>query len=244
MTADDGSKSVPSHQRCVPGSVNIPIAKFPSTASLPSNLDATQAVTEVVDSFNKALAAQDFGAIAKLFADGDYSYWRDHLALTWKFRTVQSRPRVQEFLESSAKSKDGLRLKKIELDLSSPAKKPATGAIDAAGDVTAIMFYITLDTVLGTGAGYVRLVHQDDGWKIYTLYTRLQGIKGHEEGSGGRRPPGVQHGGQPGRKNWAERREAETNHEDGLEPVVLIVGMSHPLCSYTYLGIQEIHIQD
>lgn len=49
-------------------------------------------------------------------------------------------------------------------------------------------------------------------------------LKGHEKTVGNNRLHGIAHGGQPGRKNWQERRTAMENFEDGNEPTVLILG--------------------
>ena len=67
----------------------------------------------------------------------------------------------------------------------------------------------------------------DDGgeWKAFTLFTAMHELKGHEETTKLNRPHGIAHGGQPGRKNWAERRTAMENFEGDLEPIVLIIGM-------------------
>ncbi|ROT37079.1 hypothetical protein SODALDRAFT_351447 [Sodiomyces alkalinus F11] len=49
-------------------------------------------------------------------------------------------------------------------------------------------------------------------------------IRGHEEATLGRRAVGVEYGDKPGRKNWAERRQAESEWQDGREPAVIILG--------------------
>ena len=52
----------------------------------------------------------------------------------------------------------------------------------------------------------------------------MYSLTGHEEITGANRALGVQHGGNPGRKNWQERRDAIENFEFDLEPTVLILG--------------------
>jgi len=81
--------------------------------------------------------------------------------------------------------------------------------------------WFSIDTPKAFGAGHMRV---RDG-KIWTLLTSMNGIKGHEESVGTRRPQGVTHGIQTGRKNWLELREQE-NAELGYsqQPYVLIVG--------------------
>lgn len=208
--------------RPVPGSFNIPVAKFPSvTESASSTTSPFEAASTLVDTFNLALEKNDFATLSNLFVEG--GYWRDHLALTWAFRTASTRTAILNFLQSSSQSRDGFRLRKIALDNSTAVRAPKLAPLDPAGEVVGLQFFITVETVLGTGSGLVNLVAQEGEWKIFTLYTRLEALRGHEEAINGRRVPGVQHGGRPGRKNWAERREAGSNFSSN-EPAVIIVG--------------------
>lgn len=213
---------VPSHMRTVPGSVNIPIAKFPSAPKTTETVDAAKVAGELVDAFNQTVHSGDYAAVSNLFVDG--GYWRDHLALSWVFRTVQTPVKIREYLENCAKSKDGFRLKKIAVDDGASVKAPKILPIDASGNVLGIQFFVKVETVLGTGLGLVRLAEQDGQWKIFTLYTRLEELKGHEEAINERRPKGAEHGGKPGRKNWAEKRALAADFKDGSEPTVLVVG--------------------
>ncbi|KAF4122846.1 Flavin-binding monooxygenase-like [Geosmithia morbida] len=213
---------IPSHQRPVPGSVNIPMAKYPVAKSPAADTDATQVASDLVSAFNAALEKNDADALSSLFADN--AYWRDHLAVTWAFRTLSTPPTIKEFLQAASKSRDGLRLKRIAVDGSSDVGAPAVASIDDRGDVKGVRFFLSVETVIGSGRGLVNLVQQDGKWNIFTLYTRLEELKGHEESINARRPVGVQHGGRPGRKNWAERRHAEKEFTSDNEPAVLIIG--------------------
>lgn len=217
--------SVPSYMRSLPGSVNIPLAKFPASPASPpaSSPDASQAAKSLLESFNKAIASADFPAVARLFVED--GYWRDHLALSWQFRTVQSPSKIAEFLEGAATSKDGLRLTKLSVDESTVVRAPRFAPIDAEGSVSGIQLFIQVETRLGSGLGLARLALHHGEWKIFTLYTRLDELRGFGSPLGSRRPKGVEHGGKPGRKNWAERRAAAANFRDGNEPAVLIIGM-------------------
>jgi hypothetical protein len=60
-------------------------------------------------------------------------------------------------------------------------------------------------------------------WKVWTLFTKLEEIKGAEESTGGRRGWGVEHGGLAGRRNWAERRKEEGEFRE-KGPEVLVIG--------------------
>lgn len=215
---------IPSHMRPVPGSVNIAVASFPPARKSNKALPPSAIAEEFVDTFNKALEKKELGDLSRSFLrDG---FWRDHLALTWEFRTVQGPADVLQFLNGSAKSRDGLRIQRISVDTSNTVRAPRLAPVDADGEVMGIQFFLTIDTVIGTGQGLVRLVEENDQWKIFTLYTRLEELKGHEQAIFDKRPTGVNHGGQPGRTNWADKRAAAANYTDGSEPAVLVLGTS------------------
>lgn len=223
MTVADKQNPAPSHMRTVPGSFNIDVAKFPSV-NLPAGVvDAAKVASDLVEAVNQALQKSDYKTLSSYFVQT--GYWRDHLALTWTFRTIHSPPLILDFLQSSSGSRDGFRLKEITVDCSSGAKSPKVAPLDAAGDVTGVQFFITLKTAIGAGSGLIKLVHEGGNWQIFTLYTRLEELQGYEEPINVRRSRGVQHGGNPGRKNWAERRQAEADFTSG-NPTVLVLGKS------------------
>ncbi|KAH6693892.1 hypothetical protein F5X68DRAFT_228300 [Plectosphaerella plurivora] len=93
------------------------------------------------------------------------------------------------------------------------------------GDTTpGVEFFFTLRTSLATGRGVCRLAEDQGKWKIFTLYTRINDLNDCPRAIGPHRPKGVEHGGQPGRKNWNDRRRAAVDFENGQEPVALIIG--------------------
>ncbi|RJE24726.1 monooxygenase [Aspergillus sclerotialis] len=221
MAAAAVESAIPSHMRPAPGSVNIHVAKFPPATKSASTIDPAAVASNLVRSFNQALYNNDFTALSHLFVDG--GYWRDHLALTWAFRTVHTPSAILDFLWSASRSKDGFRLRKIAIDDTTDIKAPKLAPIDTSGQLSGVQFFITLETVIGAGTGLVSLVEQGGEWKIFTLYTRLEELCGHEEAVNKRRSQGVQHGGRPGRKNWAERRQEEAEFTSS-NPAVLIAG--------------------
>lgn len=101
--------------------------------------------------------------------------------------------------------------------------------MDSDGKVHTVQAFLTVETDIGRGSGVVRLVQYHGAWKVFTLYTFLRELKGHEEQVGGRRPNGVAHGEHLSRKNWLDRRKAEENFENCEEPTVLILGRFHIL---------------
>ena len=141
--------------------------------------------------------------------------------------------------------KDGCRLKRVEIDRSSELRKPTITGFDGKGNVQGVQTFLTTESDVGRGLGVVRLVQQDGELKVFTLFTSMRELKGHEESINSRRPEGVAHGGQPGRKNWLERRVADENFENS-EPTVLILGAGQggltPAARLKMLGVPTLII--
>ncbi|KAI0465993.1 hypothetical protein F4859DRAFT_339360 [Xylaria cf. heliscus] len=206
-------EQVPSSQRAVPGSINIPIAPWPATANIDEKTtDALAISSQVIDSFNQSLEKKDYKAIADLFVDN--GYWRDQLGVTWNLRTAKGKEKIINLLQG------GHHLVSVNIDRSSPCS-----IVDLRydGSVRGIQFFIAVTTQFSSGRGVVRLVQESGQWKIWIFHTSAEKLKDHEEAVGPNRPSGVQHGEWAGRKNWVERRQVESNFEDS-EPDVLIVG--------------------
>lgn len=110
---------------------------------------------------------------------------------------------------------------------------------------TGVQTFLTTESDVGHGLGVARLVQQDGKLKAFTLFTSMRELKGHEETTHSRRPEGVSHGGQPGRKNWLERRVADENYENS-EPTVLILGAGQggltPAARLKMLGVDALII--
>ncbi|KAF2625670.1 FAD/NAD(P)-binding domain-containing protein [Macroventuria anomochaeta] len=205
---------LPSYKRVEPGSVDIPLGKFPvSPSSIPT--ECQQVAQSIIKQFNQALVEKDYASLAGLFLE--HGYWRDHLAVSWQLRTVKSPAGIAGFLQ------EGCRLTRVSIDTSSAFRSPHVSNIDGFGDVKGIEFCIDVETEVGVGRGLVRLAEQQMQWKIFTFFTTLEELCGYEEPLNHRRTPGVAHGGDPNRKNWLEKRQAAQNFED-REPKVLIIG--------------------
>ena len=115
-------------------------------------------------------------------------------------------------------------MKSLALDKSSALRSPAATVLDADGQVHIVQAFLTVETDVGNGAGIVRLAQDDGKWKVFTLFTFLKELRGHEELAARKRPFGVEHGERASRKNWLDRRNEEKNFEEGQEPTVLILG--------------------
>lgn len=212
---------VPSYNRVEPGSERLEAAAYP-VSNAPPEKDVHKIVSEWAKSLNTSLSGQNYDSLKQLFLPG--SCWRDQLGLSWDYHTFHGPEKIISFLKSSPR---GSRIKSISIDDSSTLHSPHVSAADFNGEVKGVESFLNIETDVGKGPGIVRLLQdQQDGgkWKAFTLFTAMHELKGHEETTRGNRPLGVTHGGEPGRKNWQERRMATENFEGDLEPIVLILG--------------------
>ncbi|KAJ5701725.1 hypothetical protein N7488_009273 [Penicillium malachiteum] len=206
--------SIPSKDRIELGSTDIPIGILPKT-STSTPVDPDGIASALITKLTEGIAKKDSAAVAALFIEN--SYWRDHLCLSWAFRTLKGSEPLSKFAVESSSSV------KFEIDRSSPFKAPHAGPIDAFGEVNGLESFVKVTTSFGTGTGVVRIAQQGDEWKLFTIFTTLLEITNHEEVINERRPAGVQHGAYQGRQNWQDRRNEDINQE-GKDPAVVIVG--------------------
>lgn len=212
---------LPSHNRIEPGSSQLQAATYPGTHPV-DTVDAKAVAPQWVEDLNRALSSQDYDSFKHLFLEG--SCWRDQLGLSWDYHTLHGPEKMAAFLKSGSSSS---RIKSLHIDDSNSIRQPNVSPMDFNGKLHGVTSFLTVETDVGRGRGLVRLMQdpKDGGkWKAFTLFTAMLELKGHEETVNGKRPHGVEHGGQPGRKNWQERRHAVENFEDGNEPTVLILG--------------------
>lgn len=210
--------SIPSRDRVEPGSFNIPVGKFPQTASTTA-VDADKVATEIIEQLNKALSSKDYQAASSLFLEN--GYWRDHLCLSWDLHTSKGREKIAAFL------KDNSPLARFDIDRCTASRAPHFGPIDGFGDVKGIEFFIKLTTEVGVGEGVARLAEDNREWKFFTFFTSLRELKGYAELVNHHRPKGAHHGAKTGRTNWQDRRIAEMEFEN-KDPAVMIIGMKFP----------------
>ena len=176
----------------------------PTTTPAPSA--ARRRVETWLSDFESALRDRDAERAAGLFATT--SYWRDLIAFTWNFTTVENRDGVEDLLRSTMESADASNFRITD------GEEPAED-----GGVTTAWF--TFETAVGRGSGLVRL-NEEGAW---TFLTTLDELKGHEENQGTSRPKGVEHGAHRERVTWKERRAADV---EGLgkdrQPYVVVIG--------------------
>ena len=158
-----------------------------------------------VQCLDDRLAQRDLEGALELF--GEECYWRDLLLFSWNLVTQEGKPAIRDLLDTC-------------LDQTRPSQWKVEG--EATLDNGVLEGWISLETDLGRGKGYVRL---KDGL-CWTLLTTLRELKGFEEPSGRRRPLGATHGhGQADKRNWLERRrDEEASLGITTQPYCLIVG--------------------
>ncbi|GAA1212761.1 flavin-containing monooxygenase [Prauserella alba] len=177
----------------------------PQTDSLPS---PQRKAENWLTGFADALAARDIPRAASMFAAT--SYWRDLIAFTWNITTTENPDGVTRRLEATLGEADP-----AHFALEEPPE-------EADGVITA---WFTFETAVGRGRGLVRLVAEDHETKAWTLLTTMYELKGHEEPRGTHRPMGAEHGINPQRQTWAEKRaQEEAELGTTVQPYVLVIG--------------------
>jgi putative flavoprotein involved in K+ transport len=166
--------------------------------------DADSRVDAWLSDFADALAAHDVDRAAALF--GEQSFWRDLIAFSWNFVTVEGPAGVADLLRET-------------LDRTEPTGWRVAEPPAEADGVTE--GWLEFETAAGRGRGHLRI---RDG-KAWTLLTTLYELRGHEEPAFGRRPKGVEHGAYRDRETWLDRREREARELGyATQPYVLVVG--------------------
>jgi putative flavoprotein involved in K+ transport len=164
----------------------------------------TQLASAWFADFESALTRNDIEAAVNLF-EAD-SYWRDLVAFTWNICTQEGPPAIRTMLQA--------RLADVR-----PSAFVVEGDATEAGGV--IDAWFTFETAVARGRGHLRL----RAAKAWTLLTTMTELKGFEEKTGAQRVKGAEHGSQPGRKTWLEKREDEAKTLGYSEqPYVVIVG--------------------
>lgn len=157
--------------------------------------------------FAAALSARSIDEAAAMFASE--SYWRDLVSFTWNLTTVEHRAGVRDLLRATVD-----HISPTDFELSEPA--------ETVDGVTTAWF--TFSTAVGRGTGIMRLI-DENGPKAWTLLTTLQELRAYEEPRGPRRPLGAEHGVDPERTTWAQRRAQEdASWGTSAQPYVLVVG--------------------
>ncbi|RDL46401.1 putative oxidoreductase CzcO [Ensifer sp. M14] len=154
----------------------------------------------------RALERGDIEATVNLFqAD---CYWRDLVTFTWNLRTMEGQDQIRDMLTSQLKTIKPSRFRQDEKELATDGDGITQG-------------WFEFETDVARGYGHVRLKNG----LIWTLLTTMSELKGHEEPKGLKRPMGAEHGHDPNRKTWSEKRQEEAarlGYE--TQPYVVIIG--------------------
>ncbi len=167
---------------------------------------ANAQVEQWLSTFGQALSEGNIDNAVSHF--DDECYWRDFLTFTWNLDTSESPDAIRAMLTGT-------------LAGTKPTNWMLEGDASSADGVTE--GWLTFETATARGRGHVRL----KGDKCWTLLTTMLELKGHEEHNdkNGSRELGVEHGANPGRKNWLERKqqeEAELGYD--RQPYCLVIG--------------------
>ena len=161
-------------------------------------------VAEWLERFETAVTAPTKADWKSVFSEE--CYWRDLLAFTWDIVTIEGQAAIAAMvLQQSARIGAG-------------GFTPAEGTLPMSDDTQG---WFTFNTATARCRAHVQL---RDG-RAHVLLTAMVELIGHEEIGGSRRPDGIAHRAEKGRRTWLDQRE-ETARTLGhsVEPYCLIVG--------------------
>jgi putative flavoprotein involved in K+ transport len=183
-------------------------------------LDRTDDISIAADNwlgqFEAALARPAEGLLKTLFHPD--SYWRDVLALSWDFRTVNGADAIVNELRAHAAR---ARPAGFAIDPDRTAPRSVTRA-----GTHAIEAIFKFETAVGRGTGMLRLIPDagnSNTLKAWTLLTTLDELKGFEEPLGTARPRGQSYSRDFRGPNWLDLRKSAAEYAD-RDPAVLVVG--------------------
>jgi cation diffusion facilitator CzcD-associated flavoprotein CzcO len=196
-------ESPPNEQRS--GAASSPI-EHSTVAGLVADVSP---VRDWLAAFGAALTKTNDASLRELFLND--GYWRDHLALTWDFRTFAGPKLIASAL-----------IKALELrNLNQICAEEGVCKMfeHRTRGMTAESSF-TFATDIATCRGHVRLIRDGDSgqWRAWTLFTSMEEITGFEERAGVHRP------------RLSNRHGFTTpavSRSDKPDPKVLVVGAGH-----------------
>ena len=151
-----------------------------------------------------AFKTGDPAEVVSLF--GEDCFWRDLVAFSWNLTTEEGQSAINAML-----------LQRLE-DVAPTDFRACGDALDLDGTLEG---WFSFQTRVAACRGHVRL---RDG-KIWTLFTAMDSLHGHEESLGERRPLGADHVIERGHLTWLEEQElVSANLGVNEQPEVVIVG--------------------
>lgn len=140
----------------------------------PTVTSASEVATAWFDAFSSAVSSSDITGILDLFLED--GFWKDVLALTWDFRTIEGKDAIKNLLDHRLVP-TGL----VDLRLShEPFHAPELQKMFP--DLVLLRLTFEFGTEVGKGTGVCYLAPTPDAkWKAYTLYTCLQSLNDFPE---------------------------------------------------------------
>ncbi|KAH7889061.1 hypothetical protein F5I97DRAFT_784725 [Phlebopus sp. FC_14] len=198
----------------------------------PTGVSASEAASLWFDAFSSAISSSNVGAILDLFlADG---FWKDILALTWDFRTIEGRDALKNLLDHRLAPTGFMDLHLCSDHLREPEIQKMFP------DLVLLRICFEFRTNVGKGTGICCLAPVPGSrWKAYTIFTCLESLNDFPEQIGPLRNRVAEHG------TWEEKRRREAEFLDG-DPTVIIVGAGHTGLEVSarlkYLGVPNLVI--
>jgi hypothetical protein len=167
-----------------------------------SSINAPQIVTKWLSAFETTLRDKKYTELENIFLEG--SWWRDTLALSWDFRCPHGLTAIIEYLEANL-SINGL------YNLAASDHRKMGPSLKEQGPMAWVESTFSFETKVGRGRGVLKLATGGGTeWKVWTISTQLEELKGHELKIGARAPRFDKNG-----------SGEETKEED---PTVVVVG--------------------
>lgn len=146
-------------------------------AAVPDNVDAVGRASAWVEKLSDLLSTYACSpatggiSVESLFVPD--AFWKDTLALTWDYRAIHGVEGISSLLRECTSS-SGLTVNASAI-ATDPYRAPAFRKPFL--DISWIQFGFDLETSVGNGQGYARLVPTSEGiWKAYTLWTSLESL--------------------------------------------------------------------
>lgn len=167
-------------------------------------LSASQQVTNWLQKFDQVLRSKDIEQAVACFET--QGYWRDLVSFTWNIKTLEGQDEIKKMLSHTLQTTEP-----YDWQLDGEATEN-DGVIEA---------WITFSTKVAKGYGHLRLRNG----KAWTLLTTMVELKDFPEKRKKLRPKGAEHGINPNRLTWLEKRQLEEKNLGYSEqPYCLVIG--------------------
>ncbi|KAJ9132188.1 Flavin-containing monooxygenase [Pleurostoma richardsiae] len=168
-----------------------------------------QAIAEdFVKELEQTIQAKDSETFAGLFLDS--GVWRDKLVFTWDYRTFNTPLKIQKAAADLFPRIPSSNYRFIDPKPSIERPYP---------DLAWLQIVYSFDTDLAYASAVLNLVKTKSGYKIWTLHTVIEGLRGFPEIPS-------KDGHMTGFKSWYDQR-AEDDNLEGVEPEVIVIGGGH-----------------